>query len=461
VVHIDRARPVAPVTVEANEDAIALEFDRHVDKLRYCHDWGVWLHWNGSRWLKERRRRAFHYAREVAREANVAGKVGVAKASTAAGVERFAQADPQLATISDQWDVDPWKLGTPGGTVDLRTGVMTPARQSDHITKQTAVTPADPLHGKGCPMWLDFLNQATNEDQDLIRFLQQMVGYCLTGDVSEECLFFVYGPGGNGKGVFLTTIGNILGDYAASAAMDTFTVSHSDKHPTDLAKLKGARMVTASETDEGRAWAEARIKEITGNERPISARFMRQDFFEYMPTFKLVFVGNHQPVLHNVDEAARRRFNIIPFIQQPKKPDKGLKDRLRAEYSAILQWAIDGCADWRKNGLIRPKVVIDATAEYFSEQDSVGRWIDESCNTGKPAMEARHKALFASWTLWAAANGEKVGSGKAFSKSLQKRGFKQVYDRKGSFFKGIELRPIDTSGQYQNRMDATGEGCEG
>jgi putative DNA primase/helicase len=376
-----------------------------------------------------------------------------AKANTAAGVERFAQADPRLATISDEWDVDPWKLGTPGGTVDLRTGALTPARQADHITKQTAVAPADPLHGDGCPMWLRFLEDATNGDDALIKFLQQMAGYCLTGDVSEECLFFVYGPGGNGKGVFLQTIGYILGDYAASAAMDTFTASHGDKHPTDLAKLRGARMVTASETEEGRAWAEARIKELTGNERPISARFMRQDFFEYSPTFKLVFVGNHQPVLKNVDDAARRRFNIIPFVHQPENPDKGMKEKLRAEYPAILRWMIDGCIDWQRNGLKRPKVVIDATEEYFSEQDSMGRWIDESCDTGKPIMQASHKSLFASWSAWAAANGEQAGSGKAFSKSLQRRGFKQAYDRNGSFFKGIDLRPIDTSNQYQNRMD--------
>ena len=120
-------------------------------------------------------------------------------------------------------------------------------------------------------------------------------------------------------------------------------------------------MVTASETEEGRAWAESRIKELTGNERPISARFMRQDFFEYWPTFKLVFVGNHKPVLRNVDDAARRRFNIIPFTHKPENPDKELKDKLRAEYPAILRWMIDGCLDWQKNGLVRPAVVKEAT----------------------------------------------------------------------------------------------------
>jgi putative DNA primase/helicase len=428
---------------QANEDAIALEFaTRHADTLRYCHDWGMWLHWDGARWRRERRRLAFHFAREVAREANWEGKIGPAKASTAAGVERFAQADPRLATISDEWDVDPWKLGTPGGTVNLRTGALTPARQLDHITKLTAVAPADPLHSDGCPLWLDFLHQATKGDKDLIRFLQQMAGYCLTGDVSEECLFFVYGPGGNGKGVFLQTIGNILGEYGASAGMDTFTASHGDKHPTDLAKLKGARMVTASETEEGRAWAEARIKELTGNERPISARFMRQDFFEYMPTFKLVFVGNHKPVLRNVDDAARRRFNIIPFVHQPENPDKGLKDKLRAEYPAILQWMIDGCLDWQRNGLIRPSSVGKATDEYFKSQDLFGQWLEECCEL-HPGNDMRLETaadLFASWKAFAESNGEHPGNGKALGDKLTQRDVGSVQKRHPMNGKNCKMR---------------------
>ena len=153
----------------------------------------------------------------------------------------------------------------------------------------------------------------------MMRFLQQIVGYCLTGDTREHALFFIYGPGGNGKSVFLNTVSAIIGDYATTAAMDTFVASKSDRHPTDLAGLRGARLVAASETEEGRAWAEAKIKAITGGD-PISARFMRQDFFTYRPQFKLVIVGNHKPVLKNVDDAAERRFNIIPFDESRHGP---------------------------------------------------------------------------------------------------------------------------------------------
>ena len=257
--------------------------------------------------------------------------------------------------------------------------------------------------------------------------------------------------------MFLKTIGNILGDYATSAAMDTFTASHSDKHPTDLAKLKGARMVTASETEEGRAWAESRIKELTGNERPISARFMRQDFFEYWPTFKLVFVGNHKPVLRNVDDAARRRFNIIPFTHKPVTPDTELKDKLRAEYPAILRWMIDGCLDWQKNGLVRPPVVIEATAEYFSEQDSVRQWIEECCDTGGTLLSDTTENLYASWSAWITASGEKPGTRQSLNQTLQRQGFELVAEtpghRKKRGFLRISVKPKDTSRQWQNRTE--------
>ena len=160
-------------------------------------------------------------------------------------------------------------LGTPGGTVDLRTGELRDSERSDGITKTVAAAP----DGGACPQWLKFLEETTGADQDLIRFLQQWCGYCLTGVTREHALVFVYGPGGNGKTVFLNVVTTIMRDYATTAAMDTFTASHSDKHPTDLAMLRGARLVTASETEEGRAWAEAKIKQMTGGDRIISSLY--------------------------------------------------------------------------------------------------------------------------------------------------------------------------------------------
>ena len=252
--------------------------------------------------------------RRLNREAEFKTRAITGKAAFAGAVERYAQRDRAFAVTAEAWDRDLWLLGTPGGVVDLRTGTLRPPRREDMITRITAVAPAPP--GTTCDRWLTFLDQATGKDDALIRFLQQWCGYCLTGSTREHALLFVHGPGGNGKSVFLNTVSRILGDYARAAPMETFTASIGDRHPTELAMLRGARLVTATETEEGRAWAEARIKQMTGGD-PITARFMRQDHFTYTPQFKLTIAGNHKPSLRNVDEAARRRFNIVPFTRRP------------------------------------------------------------------------------------------------------------------------------------------------
>ena len=264
----------------------------------------------------------------------------------------------------------------PGGTVDLRTGAVREASPKDYITKNTAVAPAATPY---CPLWMRFLDEVTGGDAELICFLQQMAGYALTGDTCEHALMFIYGAGGNGKSVFLNAITGILADYAATAPMDSFTASPGDRHPTDLAMLRGARLVTASETEEGRPWAEARIKQMTGGDR-ITARFMRQDNFTFIPQLKLIIVGNHKPVLHNVDDAARRRFNIIPFVRKPAAPDPDLEAKLKAEGPGILRWMIEGCLDWQRHGLQRPTAVCAATEEYFADQDVMAQWLADACD---------------------------------------------------------------------------------
>jgi putative DNA primase/helicase len=360
------------------------------------------------------------------------------KTSFASGVERFAKGDPKIAVTVDYWDSDQWLLGTPGGTVDLRTGLLRDSQRHDGITKITSVAPLD----SGCPQWLQFLKETTADDKQLIRFLQQWCGYGLTGSIREHALVFVYGPGGNGKGVFVNVVTKILGDYVATAAMDTFTASHSDKHPTDLAKLRGARLVAASETEEGRAWAESRIKQMTGGDR-ISARFMRQDFFEYDPQFKLTIIGNHKPVLRNVDDAAKRRFLIVPFEKKPKVPDLNLEEKLLAEAPAILQWMISGCLDWQVNGLVKPPIVVTATDEYFADQDLFAQWLGEACecDPGNNYKSATGTELFQSWRGYATSASEEPGSQKSFAGRMARHGFIAKRTMKARTFLGIRLIP--------------------
>ncbi len=446
---VKRSKPETPEeTIDGfplTEDGIALAFtERFKDELRYCHHTGAWFHWDDTRWKREETKLAFCWARNMCRTLgksadNIKVRAIIGKASVAASVERFAQADRAHAVTSEIWDRDTWLLGTPQGVIDLRTGELRPARQGDYITKQTSVGPAPSAHA---PVWSKFLSEATRGDVGLQRFLQQMAGYCLTGNIREEALFFIYGVGGNGKSKFLDAIMNVMADYAKTAAMDTFMASALDKHSTDVAMLHGARLVSVSETEEGRAWAESRIKRLTGGDE-VTARFMRQDNFTYRPQYKLLIVGNHKPVLHNVDDAARRRFNILPFINKPETPDKQLAEKLKAEYPAILRWMIEGCLDWQQNGLVRPSVVTEATQAYFDDQDLFGQWLEECCEIGPREWEATSR-LFSSWKDHAERSGEHPGSVKAFSANLSKRDFlpelKRVSGVVTRLYRGISLK---------------------
>lgn len=427
---------------ELTEDGVALAFAaRHAGQLRYCHDTRSWYEWTGAIWQPDRTRIAFTWTRQVARDlarpTTDQDKRRIGRAGFAAGVETFAQADRAFAVTSETWDRDPFLLGTPAGTVELRTGELRPGRQSDFITKQTVVAP---IGAPDCPLWLAFLDQATGGDQGLIRFLRQWCGYSLTGDTREHALLFGFGPGGNGKSVFINTVAGIMGGYALTAGMETFTASKHDRHSTELARLRGARMVTASETEEGRAWAETRIKQLTGGD-PITARFMKQDDFTFRPQFKLTIVGNNKPTLQSVDEAARRRFNVVPFLHKPDRPDTDLEAKLRREWPAILRWMIEGSLDWQRHGLVRPEVVRNATAEYFEAQDHFGRWLAERCDL-IPTMSERPSNLLHSFTEWCQANGEPTPDNRKLRGMIEKHdGLRYATNNGVQWVRGIVIRP--------------------
>lgn len=287
-----RRKTASPADELLTEDSAALEFaDMRRGALAFDHDVQGWFAWCGSHWRRETTGLAFEWARTLARDMggieNGTARRIVGKAAFAAGVERFARSDRAFAVTSDIWDTGAMLLGTPGGTVDLRTGLLRPADPADRITKITAVAPA----ATGwCPRWLSFLDETMGGDASVIEYLRRFAGYCLTGSTKEHMLFFGYGAGGNGKSVYINVHAGILNDYAVTAPMETFAAAYGDRHPTELAMLRGARLVTATETEEGRAWAESRIKQLTGGDK-ISAHFMRQDYFTFLPSFKLMIVG--------------------------------------------------------------------------------------------------------------------------------------------------------------------------
>ena len=322
-------------------------------------------------------------------------------------------------------------------TVNLNTGEFYKARKEDYITKSTTVAPRDiPI-----PIWRSFLDKITASDAELQKYLQRMAGYCLTGDTNEHVMFFFYGTGANRKSVFINTLVEIWGDYAAIAPMTTFMATHTDQHPTDLAMLRAVRLVVAQETEAGRHWAEARIKSITGGD-PITARFMRADFFTYKPQFKLVIVGNHKPSLRTVDEAIRRRIHLVPFVVTipEAERDKDLFDKLKPERLGILQWAINGCLKWQKTGLAPPNTVLDATAKYLADEDNFARWIEDECVTEKNQWGVGAQ-LWGQWKIWCERNNEHPGSQKSFAQEMEKRGFSRSKSQGVRGFDRIDLKP--------------------
>jgi putative DNA primase/helicase len=429
-----------------SDEAIALTFaERHKNRLRYTSAWGQWLHFSEGQWQEDATLLAFDLARDACREAAAAARTPAERKDTLSAKKRaavvsLAREDRRLAATVDQWDRDEWLLATPRETIDLRTMQARAHRAGDYITRSTVVAP-----GGSCPRWQEFIKEVTDGDDGLAGFLQRVAGYALTGDTSEHALFFGHGGGGNGKSVLINTLARILGSYHCVAPIETFTASIGERHPTDLAMLRGARLVTSIETEEGRGWAEGRIKALTGGD-PIRARFMRQDFFEYTPQFKLLIVGNHRPSLRNVDEAIRRRLHLIPFTVTipPEKRDPSLPAGLQDEWPGILQWMLDGCAEWQEHGLAPPDAVTAATAAYLEAEDDVSTWIVECCDR---RGETPLAVLNTSWRTWTENSGLPPRTNKWLSQALETRGFEARRTRRGLQILGLSIRnsglPLD------------------
>jgi putative DNA primase/helicase len=431
---------------------------------RHVALWGRWMFWTGVRWEPDEklihltrtrnylRARADSLVRAAARgqiagcdvdRAEVLAKQ-LRSAPTVANVVALARSNEELIATIDQWDADPFLLGTPGGTVDLRTGELRSARPADFLTKCTAVAPAPT--GTTAPIWQTFLERIFRHDPELIPFMQRAIGYSLWGQVSAHVLLFCWGQGGNGKGVLLNTVSRVLGDYAAVAPSDLLLVTQSDRHPCDMAMLRGARMVTAQELAPGRAWDEPKLKSLTGGD-PITARFMRQDFFTYDPQFTLLVAGNHKPTFKGVDEAIRRRVLLVPFLQliPEAERDEHLRDKLKAEWPAILRWAINGCLAWQREGLAPPESAKAATKNYLDAEDLLGQWLEERCIVSPEISWTALKSLYEDWCTWAGPRGHHLGTSTGLGKKLDERGLERHRTNQGAGFSGIALRTTPAS----------------
>lgn len=430
-----------PEIVGYSEDALALDFaNRHAPDLRYTAGMD-WLHFSGQRWEPDKRMRRYDYARQICRTL-AAGLVEkearrLTAAATVNAIVSLARCDQRLVVDADEWDSDTRMLNTPGGMVDLLTGQLRPTRHTDHVTRITEVAP----DGKPAPNWDRFLESVFMGDAQVIAFLQVMLGYCLTGSTREQKLFFFFGKGSNGKSTLLDLVEWVLGDYSIKLPASVLMQSKMTSHPTELAQLQGRRLATSSEIEDGQYWAESRIKELTGDE-VLSARFMRQDYFQFRQTQKHVICGNYRPRLKGGDCAMQRRMVLVPFDAsfEGKAQDKELPDKLRAEAPAILQWMIQGAVRWAAEGLAIPERIRAASADYMLAMDDLAEWVEDCCHLDASAKES-NRYLFASFAEWKRERAEKAPSiatwGERMRQQLRLEGHKTNGVRG---FKGICLR---------------------
>lgn len=393
-----------------------------IDAL-FDHSQSRWfIRRDGENWTPDDRGELLHLSSGIAKDVAPPFKNDGSIPGTRfiAGALKIMGAHPEIAVKRDAWNADEYRLGAPGGTINLKAahvGVGTPDA-NDMITKRLAVDPAD---DEDCPRWKAFLSEITEGDADVMRFFQQWFGYCLSGDMSEQKFVFLVGPGGNGKGVLLRTIARIMYDYAATAAASAF-IDHGSTHPSDLAYLDGPHLVMLSETDKGGRWKESHINAVTGADE-ITARQMRQDFYTFSPRCKLVFVGNSVPNVAHVSDGLRRRFIIVPLEYKPRRVDPDLENALRTEWPGILRWLINGCLEWQRDGLTIPERVRCKTAEYFGEQQLLEQFLEDACTVESGQFESA-RTLYQGWRRFLEQKGEKVESARDFGQRLTTAGFK-------------------------------------
>jgi putative DNA primase/helicase len=424
----------------------------HGTDVRYCYQWRKWLVWTGARWERDEAGRVHRLAKETVRsiyreasdEEDEDRRKALAKHARASESETRIRAMVELAKSEvpaspDQFDAEPWLLNTSNGTIDLRTGEQREHRREDLITKLAAVE-YDP--DAAAPAWTAFLKRVL-PGEELRRFVQRATGYSATGNTSEQCMFIHHGPGANGKSTFQETVSAALGDYAMRTPTETLLVKRPGGVPNDVARLKGARFVTASETEEGRRLAESLVKDLTGQDT-ISARFMWAEWFDFKPTHALHLSTNHKPEIRGTDAAIWRRIRLIPWAVTipPAEQDRELPEKLRAELPGVLSWIVRGCLEWQRGGLQAPEEVRQATRAYRAEMDVLAAFLADCCARGDDET-AFAGELWGAWKCWCEETGEQQGTQKRFGGRLAERGFLNHRDSKTGrkMWSGLSLRP--------------------
>jgi len=425
---------------------------KYGNDIRYIAPWKKWVVWNGTHWVADSGALIYTKALDVVRSIYSEIKK-TADYRERFEIERYAiQGEsirrrkafvegasfiPELNATIDDLDPNPWLLNVENGTVDLRTGELMPHKQEDRITKMAKVhydKNAD------CPKWKHFIREIMDYKGDLITFLQTAAGWSISGDISEQSMFILYGTGANGKSTFLNVIMNILGDYATSTYAETFMKRSNDTATNDIARLRGTRFVSTAETEQGKRLSEHLIKQVTGNDQ-LTARFLYGEYFNFVPTFKIFMASNHKPVIKGTDHGIWRRIKLIPFTTRisEEKMDKTLEEKLLEEKSGILNWLIEGMLRWQKEGLNTPPIILNATDEYRGEMDVIGNFIKERC-VQKQGLMVRARELFQAYQDWCDENNELATSERMFGMRMKELGMAQKRTSEARYWVDIGIQ---------------------
>lgn len=424
------------------------------ENVRYCYTEKKWYFYNSMRWsidnlgvilrMADKCVEAMKAEAKLYLQADEESGGDMAKAfekhmkssrSNKSKKAMLNEIEHHLPILPIQMDRYKMALNTPSGIINLKNGDVKAHNPEYYFTKITSV---DCAEAADCPRWLAFLDDIFAGDKDLIRYIQKAVGYSLTGSTAEQCAFFLYGTGRNGKSTFIDVIRDVFGDYAANIQPETIMVKSSQSNAinSDIARLKGARLVTSVEPNEGVRLNEGLLKQLTGDDT-VTARKLYSEEFEFKPEFKLWMATNHKPIIRGTDTGIWRRIHMIPFnVQIPEdKVDKNLTHKLKAEMAGIFKWCIDGCLMWQREGLQMPAAVLKSVREYRREMDVISAFIEDKC-TLEGTVQA--SMLYAAYASWADSNNEYCMSNTKFSTELAKR-FEKVRGKNYNFFNGISL----------------------
>ena len=435
--------------------ANARRFARHHQQNVRFTAAGGWLVWNGTRWqIDEREVLVTGLAKETAlaiydeikRAGNRDDMYDWAKHSQSRrAIEAMivlARSEPGIFAKLTDFDLDGFLLNLANGTLDLRTGKLREHRRDDLISK---IVPVAYDEDAEYELWDAFLWRVTGQSEEFYAYLRRLLGYLLTGSTAEQVLHFLHGIGANGKSVFCEVLRKLLGDYAIVLSPDVLMLKRHGGIPNDIARLRGTRMAAMNETTQGSRFDEAKLKDLTGGDT-LTARFLHREFFDFEPTHKLLIRGNHKPAISGTDEGIWRRLRLVPFVVQipPEEQDRQLIEKLSNELPGILNWAVQGCLEWQRDGLRPPRCVIAAVEQYRTESDTLGRFIADNCEVHKLA-QVKSSAFYERYQQFAERSGERWIASKDLPAEMARRGFTSKKTKSCNIYEGIELRQPETA----------------